>query len=667
MRHHDGVVDADGQDSGIDPEVLISAAEQAPVILMVCEGPDLTVVGFNAATGALMSGRAALGRPLRDVFHELNGQQFIAEYNDVYRTGVPATGQEWRAHIDRPDGSVHEMYANFTITPWRHPDGGIRGVIGVGFDVTDMVRARITAEQRTATLQERYERSLDVVTALQRELLPAGLPVLPGVQLAASYLVADADTAAGGDWFDVVAQPDGAVALMAGDVVGHGVPASGVMGQLRAVLQDRLATGTGIADALSAADRFARRLPAAHATTVCLAVLDPADGTLAYCTAGHPVPLVISADGDTRYLAGTGGTPLCTGGSFPVRTDRLDIGDLLLLYTDGILERPGLTIPAGPIELARVAADSAAGRALHDPKATPTERVCTQTVELLVRATGHTDDITLLAAQRVAPPPALELRLPGELSSLRVSRAELTAWMDRIGVTEQEALLLQHALGELVTNAIEHAFGGEFGRDVITLRAALSPDGTVEATVTDHGRWREPSRQPTRGRGLALAAQLMDNLRVEPSETGTIATVRHALHRPARMLSGELHGYERAVRHDEPAAPALTITETGDPDDETHVRADGPLDAATADHLRRDLLRRSRGGTVPLTVDLTGVTHLASAGVSALHHVADRHAEQQAALTLFAAPGSAAQHVLALVALPYATAPMISDGLPEPS
>jgi anti-anti-sigma regulatory factor len=133
------------------------------------------------------------------------------------------------------------------------------------------------------------------------------------------------------------------------------------------------------------------------------------------------------------------------------------------------------------------------------------------------------------------------------------------------------------------------------------------------------------------------------------------------------MLSGELHGYERAVRHDEPAAPALTITERGDPDDETHVRADGPLDAATADHLRRDLLRRSRGGTVPLTVDLTGVTHLASAGVSALHHVADRHAEQQAALTLFAAPGSAAQHVLALVALPYATATMISDGLPEPS
>jgi serine phosphatase RsbU (regulator of sigma subunit)/anti-sigma regulatory factor (Ser/Thr protein kinase)/anti-anti-sigma regulatory factor len=653
------VVDADGPDTGIDPGVLISAAEQAPVILMVCEGPDLIVVGFNAATGALMPGRRALGRPLRDVFHELDGQQFMAEYNDVYRTGVPATGQEWRAHIDRPDGSVHEMFANFTITPWRHPDGGIRGVIGVGFDVTDMVRARVTAELQAAKLQERYDRSRDVVIALQRALLPAGLPVLPGVQVAASYLLADADTAAGGDWFDVVAQPDGSVALMVGDVVGHGLTASGVMGQLRAVLQDRLAAGTGIADALSAADRFARRLPTAHATTVCLVVLDPADGTMEYCTAGHPVPLVVAAEGDTRYLAGTGGTPLGTGGSFPVRTERLGVGDLLLLYTDGILERPGRTLPAGTVELAQVAADSAAGRALHDPTATPAERVCTQTVELLVRATGHADDITLLAAQRVAPPPVLELSVPGELSALRESRVELAAWLDRVGAAEQDVFLLQHALGELVTNAIEHAFGGVLGKDVVTLRAALTPDGTVDATVIDHGHWQEPSRQPTRGRGLALAAQLVDNLRVAPAETGTVATVRHALHRPARMLAGGLRGHERAA---DPPKPATLVIAEVSAEDETNVRIDGPVDAATAAHLRRDLLRRGRGGTVPLAVDLTGVTHLASAGVSALHQVADRHAEQRAALTLYAAPGSAAQHVLALVALPYTTEPLITDG-----
>jgi serine phosphatase RsbU (regulator of sigma subunit) len=124
-----------------------------------------------------------------------------------------------------------ELWANFTISPWRNPDGSIRGVIGAGFDVTESVRARVTAKEHTDRLRERYEQTRDVITALQRELLPAGLPVLPGVQVAASYLLADADTAAGGDWFDVVTPSDGRVALIVGDVVGHGVTASGVMGQ----------------------------------------------------------------------------------------------------------------------------------------------------------------------------------------------------------------------------------------------------------------------------------------------------------------------------------------------------------------------------------------------------------------------------------------------------
>ena len=650
MRHHDGVVDdAAPGPATMDAAVMTSAADQAAVILMVCEGPDLRVVGFNAATAALMPGREALGRPLRDVFHELTGQQFIAEYDEVYRTGLPAVGHQWRAHLDRPDGTVFEMFANFTITPWRRPDGSVRGVIGVGFDVTEMMQARAAAEDQAASLRERYEQTRDVVTALQQEMLPAGLPVLPGVQVAASYLLADADTAAGGDWFDAVPQPDGSVALIVGDVVGHGVTASGVMGQLRAVLQDRLAAGTGITDALSAADRFARRLPAAHATTVCLAVLDPADGTLAYCTAGHPAPLLLTAGGATRYLTPTGGSPLGTGGNFPVRTDRLGVGDLLLLFSDGILERPGRTLPASTDDLARVAADSAAGRALHDPKATPVERVCTQTVELLVRASGHADDITLLAAQRVAAPPALELRLPAHLGSLRASRVELAAWLDRIGATEQDAFMLQHALGELITNAIEHAYGGKVDADEVSVRAELTPDGVVEVVVSDHGRWREPSRQPTRGRGLAMAAQLVESLRVEPSRTGTIATVRQPLTRPARMLTAEPAGHDRTGdRAAEPAA--MIITDDGE---ETRVRISGPVDAGTATRLRQELLRRSRGGTVAMAVDLTGVTHLASAGVSVLHHVAERHAAQQAALSLTAAPGSPAHDVLALVALPH--------------
>ena len=642
MRH-------DGRVTG-DPE-MASAIDQVPIILAVCEGDDLRLVACSGVTRALLTGRDVLGRPMREVISDLSGQQFTDAYYEVYRTGEPITGREWRAHLDMPDGSVHEMWANFTISPWRNPDGSVRGVIGVGFDVTAAVRARIAAEKQADRLRQRYEQTRDVVTALQRELLPAGLPVLPGLQLAASYLLADADTAAGGDWFDAVTQPDGRVALIVGDVVGHGVTASGVMGQLRAVLQDRLDTGADIGEALAAADRLARRLPAAHATTICLALLDPADGTFAYCTAGHPPPLVIGAHDRTRFLPGTGGTPLGTGGSFPVRDDRLDLGDLLLLYSDGILERPGRTLPGSTVELAHVAADSAAGRALRDPEATPAERVCTQTVELLVRTTGYSDDITLLAAQRVSPPPELDLVLPAEPQFLRPSRAEIGAWLTGLGATEHDMFLLQHALGELMTNAIEHAFetGPRPDQPIVTLHAVLGREGCVEARITDQGRWREPARRSSRGRGLALTAQLVESMRVEPTAAGTVATLRHRLTRPARMLGTELSQSERATPQE------LRIVDAEGDGDTGRVLVEGPVDAETAPRLRQNLLQRSRGGTLPLTVDLSRVTHLASAGVSALHHVAQKHLQQGGRLTLHAEPGSPAQHVLALAAIPGVT------------
>ncbi|MEU4693047.1 SpoIIE family protein phosphatase [Actinoplanes sp. NPDC023714] len=624
-------------------DAMLAAVDQLPFIVAVCEGPDLSLVACNAATRAALPGREVIGRPVREVIADLAGQQWVDAYYEVYRTGEPVNGRQWRTHVRQPDGTVHEMYATFTIVPWRNADGSLKGVIGAGFDVTELARTRLAAEAEADRLRRRYEQSRDVITALQRELLPSGLPVLPGLQVAASYLLADADTAAGGDWFDAVSRPDGQVALVVGDVVGHGVAASGVMGQLRAVLQERLDAGAGVAEALAAADRLAHRVRAAHAATVCLVLLDPATGEVSYCTAGHPPPLVVSATGATRFLPGTGGVPLATGGTFPVRQARLEAGDLLLLYSDGILERPG----AGPDsagELAQVAADAAAGRALHDPSATAAERVCTQTVELLVRAGGHADDITLLAAQRVPPVPELALDLPAEPAALRGARIEIASWLAGAGAAEQDVFVLQHALGELATNAIEHAFGGEFGKDVIEMRLTLTPDGQVEATVSDHGGWRVPERRPTRGRGLALTAQLVQSLRVEPGPHGTVATVRHPLVRPARLLASFDDRAPEPMRANE-----LMITELPG-GDEARVRLTGPIDTSSAVQARQELLRRSRGGTVPMTVDLSGVTHLASAGVSALHLVAESHRDD-AALTLVARPGSPARKILDLVGL----------------
>ncbi|MFG2041257.1 SpoIIE family protein phosphatase [Dactylosporangium sp. NPDC048998] len=386
---------------------------------------------------------------------------------------------------------------------------------------------------------------------------------------------------------------------------------------------------------------YRRRVRAARAATACVAVLDPASGALAYCTAGHPPPLVVSAAGAARFLPASGAAPLGTGGDFPVATAGLDPGDVLLLYSDGIIERPGRGAAEAAEELARVAADAVAGRALHAPEASAAERACTQTVELLVRATGHSDDITLLAAQLVAAPEPLHTEVRADLTRLGLLRKTFGGWLEAVGVTDEDAFALQHAVGELVTNAVEHATGGE----PVEVRARLTDAGAAEVVVAGRGPWREPERVSERGRGLALSTQLVDELTLERSGDGTVATLRLRVTRPAALLTGAA-----PCLPPRPAAELSIVDTAGG----AAVLVAGPVDAGSADRLRHELLYRSRGGTVALTVDLAGVTHLASAGVAALHAVAARHRVHGTALTLLAPPGSTAQHVLALVAVPYA-------------
>ena len=201
-----------------------------------------------------------------------------------------------------------------------------------------------------------------IVAELQEALLPTALPVLPRARIAARYLVAGQEQAAGGDWFDAIPLDGGAVALVVGDVVGHGVAASAAMGQLRAVLAELLAAEDDLGHVLRRTDAFAARMPSLRAATLVLVVLDPAAGTLRYTTCGHPPPLVIGVDGKARYLEGTGTGPLGTGSPPVLASSTLAPGELVLLYSDGLVERPDRTIAEGMAELAVVAADAAANR-----------------------------------------------------------------------------------------------------------------------------------------------------------------------------------------------------------------------------------------------------------------------------------------------------------------
>ncbi|MEV0676004.1 SpoIIE family protein phosphatase [Actinosynnema sp. NPDC050436] len=526
----------------------------------------------------------------------------------------------------------------------RHPEELVVD-LGSGAVPPVVVKAEPVVGRRVTERVPGAGPSPGTVDALQRALMPSGVPVLPRVRIAAGYR-----PAAGGDWFDVVALPDGRVALVVGDVAGRGVGACTAMGQLRILLHERLAVTGDLAAAVRAVDAAAEWVRGAHAATVCVVALDPSTGGLEYCTAGHPAPLVVSAGGEARYLPATGAGPLGVGGGATapaLATEVLAVGDLVLLYTDGILQRPGREWAQTTVELAQVAGDAVTEGAVHDGAGASADLVCGRALDLLTRDTGHRDDIVLLAAQPTAPPPDLAMRFTAVEESLGPLHDQVRTWLAVARVDGPDADALRHAAVELATNAIQHAYVDTAAahRD-FTLTATLTDAGQVRLQVTDQGRWRAPAPSADRGLGLLITDQLVDDLRVDHDEGGTRAT---AVHRVSRAL--EVGAPSRATTPGPPALPdpVLVLDQPWAP--RPRIRIDGPLDAATTPEVERGVLAAGSTGTRALTVDLTGVTHLASAGVSALHRLAALHRANDTELRLYAPIGTTAEMVLSLVAL----------------
>jgi serine phosphatase RsbU (regulator of sigma subunit)/anti-sigma regulatory factor (Ser/Thr protein kinase)/anti-anti-sigma regulatory factor len=639
-----------------EASVVRDVFEQLPMIVMGMAGPDHRVVAMNAACRAYLGRSDAVGLPIREAFPDIAGQQLYEFLDRAYASGQPQTGREWRAQIE-VGSQVREIYADFTIVPWRAADGTISGLLVSASDATERVRQRQAAQEKTTDAERRYQAARDVVAELQEALLPTALPVLPRASIAAHYLVAGQEQAAGGDWFDAIPLGDGRVALIVGDVVGHGVAASAAMGQLRAVLAELFTAQPDLALVLERATAFAARTAALRAATLAVAVLHPAEGTLRYATCGHPPPLIVGADGATRFLDGGRSGPLGTGSAPVLVTETLGPGELLLLYSDGLIERPDRTIAEGMAELALVAAEAAANRTMAaGADRSAAERVCQLTIELLTR-TGYADDVTTLAAHVTEPVAGLRLELPAERPSLTLARQAFGEWLDRLDATQDDQADLRLALVEVVTNAIEHAYpDGEPGSVEIT--AELDDYGIMACQITDHGTWREPDpAQADRGHGLMVAGQVVDTLTVShrsaPDGAGedTVVTLRHRLRRPAVL--GIDHRSAQAAAY--PAEPPFAVEAAFD-GQRSLARVTGPVDITTADLLARRLLSASRGGTVSLLADLTGVTQLASAGVRALYQVRDLLAAHKKELTLVAAAASSARMVLDLVKLPH-TAP----------
>jgi serine phosphatase RsbU (regulator of sigma subunit) len=280
--------------------------------------------------------------------------------------------------------------------------GRVIGVLHVGsltprrFTSDDVSLLQLAADRAAIAVQSQRTADDQIATAaLQRSLMPSGLPAVPGLQIAARYVPGSG--VVGGDWYDVFVLPSGELGVVIGDVAGSGLPAGIVMGRMRSALRAYAMETADPAEVLDRLDRKMQHFEPGALATVLYAVLDPALDRVHISSAGHPAPVVAVPGEKGALVDGVGGLMI---GVDPrarrqVTTVKLAHGAVLCLYTDGLVERREYPLDEG---LARLC-DAVAAQA--------PEQVCASVMGALVGNAPARDDIALVTLRRLAPgPPA---------------------------------------------------------------------------------------------------------------------------------------------------------------------------------------------------------------------------------------------------------------------
>jgi serine phosphatase RsbU (regulator of sigma subunit)/anti-sigma regulatory factor (Ser/Thr protein kinase) len=369
---------------------------------------------------------------------------------------------------------------------------------------------------RKLALQARRERG--VAETLQRILLPDSLPDLPGVRMAAHYLPSADGALVGGDWYDVLVLPGGEIGLVMGDVAGHDLRAAAEMGQLRNALRAYAAEGAPADAVVERLNELCFQQRLETIATCVYAVLDPIGRSLTVVNAGHYPPLLLEPPQGAKYLDGAPHPPVGAVRShrYEAVTYPLPADCVVLLYTDGLLERRRASVEEGLDRLTSAVVDAPADL----------DGLCAHLLGRLFEHEHPQDDVALLA---VAPAARLgehlTLNCLAAPSSLLPVRRTLQRWLDEAGATDVECYEVTVACSEAVTNAVEHAYGpGTAYFQLDAVRAGR----TVRVRVRDWGSWRPP-RGEDRGRGLFLMHRLMDEVSVEHGSSGTVVEMSRDL------------------------------------------------------------------------------------------------------------------------------------------
>ncbi|MFH9713005.1 SpoIIE family protein phosphatase [Streptomyces luteogriseus] len=407
-------------------------------------------------------------------------------------------------HTERLLAHVHSLIAVPLVA--RGVVLGVAGFYRAGgsFGDDDRSLAQELASRAALSIDNarRYTHERTMVLALQRRLLPHGLPDQDAVEVAHRYLPAESDV--GGDWYDVIPLSGARVGLLVGDVVGHGMLSAATMGRLRTAARSFAELDFPPEEVLTHLDNLVGRLDrddpdgkgAGVIGATCLyAVYDPTVQRCLMARAGHPPPALVRPDGTVTYPDLPAGPPLGLGG-LPFDAVEVDLpaGSQLVLYTDGLIEDRHRDVDL-VLEQLRAA--------LAHPERAP-EETCQAVLDTVAPAHPH-DDIALLVARVHALDPgriatwelAADPALVGEV------RAAALRWLSGWGLDET-AFAAELILSELITNAIRH------GADPIRVR--LLYGRTLICEVSDASNTaphlRRAASTDEGGRGLFLVAQL---------------------------------------------------------------------------------------------------------------------------------------------------------------
>ena len=443
----------------------------------------------------------------------------------VTRSGVPLWLDE--APIDDYPDLAEEPAGGgrlHTIATVPLHTGQIKGALALGW----ALRRELSAPDRSAMVMignivgqavaraQRFDEQRGHSDTLQRSMLPADLPHVPGLAVGARYQPSAPGNTAGGDFYDLFTVADGRVVLAIGDVVGHGVLATAVMGQVRASLRVLALRSPDPVSVLTGLDPFVASLGPEVFVTALVGLLDVSSGTMTMSSAGHPSPLAVRCEREggalgrrCEYVDVPPAPPLGVSGERASITTVLGPGDTLLLFTDGLIEVPAQDIDTGLERLRHVVEQRFAAA---DPRL-----LCSLVLDRF--GTGD-DDIALVAvtlddSQRRSA----SLDLPAESTSPGVARSWVATALTDWGL---DAELVENALlatNELVTNALLHARSGthlELDLDDHRLLVLVSDSGMV---ATLHQQHADPTAQ--RGRGLDLVDAITDAWGSDRTSRGT--------------------------------------------------------------------------------------------------------------------------------------------------